>query len=152
MHRPMKKKLVTTNGHCIRFLTITLVVMVNLSASIGRNWNHHDHKNGEIKWAPNCDFPEGHVIKKAKDVTQEECGSRCLDHPRCTHFSFMGDKCVLKEIESEVKVTNDGGVSRCGFVSRRVSRPILVSIFFKDNFSTSKRWLSNIVKFIIFRE
>lgn len=129
MHRSVKKKLIATNGRCIRFITITLVIMVNLSASIGRDWHRHNHKNGEIKWAPSCDFPEGNVIKKAKGVTQEECGSHCLDHHRCTHFSFMGDKCYLKEIGSgEVKVANVGFSSRCGFISRRVSVFIIMHI------------------------
>jgi len=138
--------------HCIRFLTIIAVVLANLSTSVGREWvlentshitsntkcdpigatghvnkngeceKREERVNGEIKWAPKCEFYGGRPIHLVKVKAEADCGTQCLGNSLCTHFNFLGEgKCFLKKISAEEAKDKSTDFSlRCGFIVSKV--------------------------------
>lgn len=120
MPRSVKRKANIFKSQCIRLAAITAVVLANLSTSVGLDWVLD--KNGQMKWASNCDFDGVHLIKSSKVLSEEECGSRCIALERCTHVNMIGKTCFLKEIntDEQFKERNDDFMPRCGFLVNRV--------------------------------
>ena len=138
--------------HCIRFLTIIAVVLANLSTSVGREWllentshitsntkcdpigatghvnkngeceKREERVNGEIKWAPKCEFYGGRPIHLVKVKAEADCGTQCLGNSLCTHFNFLGeDKCLLTKIlDGEAKEKSTEYTLGCGFIISRI--------------------------------
>jgi len=79
-----------------------------------RNW-----KNGQIKWAPRCDF-FGIDFHQSK-TGYKECGELCVASPKCTHFTWIweGD-CFLKKLPKVVDIYSLEAAI-CGYVTRHNS-------------------------------
>ena len=56
--------------------------------------------DGQVLWQIICDFADKFDIISLP-LKPEECGGACLREPRCTHFSFSGGSCRLKQAPAD---------------------------------------------------
>ena len=93
-------------------LMASLLMMVeSITFSIG--WT----ANGLINWSNDCDFNQFDLLQIPNVGTYQDCGTRCLANPSCTHFTITVPKvCILKQnFIGEPNVYNG---AKCGWVSR----------------------------------
>lgn len=80
------------------------------------DWRKGD--NGLVHWNHNCDF-FGHDIGRKQMKTGDKCGSFCIAHPQCTHFTHTGEFCYIKRNTLELDEMYRSG-STCGYIINRI--------------------------------
>ncbi|KAJ1549253.1 hypothetical protein HK405_007076 [Cladochytrium tenue] len=91
---------------------------VDRTVHLVRRFDWQSGSNGAVMWAYDCDWTGGDIANVAS--TGEACGSTCVSHSGCDHFtwtSYNGGTCWLKSASAGVDTTAvylSGSV--CGWV------------------------------------
>lgn len=93
-----------------------------------RIWQDGD--NGQVQWAPDCDFSGNDIAKQSSD-SAEKCRGLCLADGACTHFTWLSNVCTLKRVATGTAKDQDLAGAVCGFVPSRVNslfKPIPIAV------------------------
>ena len=75
--------------------------------------------NGQFQWSDNCDYYGGDIELVA--VPREECDALCTKKKECTHFTWNGQLCILKNFGTGYVAPTLWAGAVCGYVIRPLS-------------------------------
>ena len=93
-------------------ITYPLLLSVLFSSALAYDWQKGA---SNVKWAFGCDFKGSDLYNVPS--SGEDCGGKCANDRRCTHFTFSQGVCYLKKFHGSATATDLNGAV-CGWVNR----------------------------------